>query len=200
MSQTSINAGGQRVGYAGDPADPGPKDSLSGFNADTTQMPFGYGVSVNTNTGDKYSLPTGMTNAYPVAGVLLRRANYVLQHNLAGGGSAGDLGGSGLLQYAPLNVGIKGRFLLPVEVAVSRGDRLWCRGVATGTAITSAAQGSWRGAAVGAVPLGGTVAAGASYFIDCTKQGVFRTASYTSADGTTLVAVCEVDFTNGAAI
>ena len=193
MSQTSITPGGQRVGDAGDPADAGPKDSLSGFNADAAQMPFGYGVSVNENTGDKYSLPTGMTNAYPVAGVFLRRANYQPRISLPNGQTVGDLGASGVHQYAPLNVGIKGRWLVPVEAAVTRNQRAWCRGVATG----SVTQGSWRGAAVGAVPLGGSVALGASYFIDCTKQGVFRTASYTAADGSTLVAVLEVDFTTG---
>lgn len=197
MSQTTILPGGQRVGDPGDPADAGPKDSLSGFNADAAQMPFGYGVSVNTNTGDKYSLPTGMSNAYPVAGVMLRRANYQPRITLPNGQTIGDLGPSGVHQYAPINVGIKGRFLVPVEATVARNDRAWCRGVATGTAVTTALQGSWRGAAVGAVPLGGSVALGASYFLDCTKQGVFRSASFTAADGTTLVAVLEVDFTNG---
>jgi hypothetical protein len=193
MSQTSINAGGQRVGDPGDPADAGPKDVLSGFNADSVQMPFGYGVAINTNSGDKYSLPTGMSNAYPVAGVLARRANYQPSITLQNGQVIGDLGGSGLLQYAPLNVVVKGRMLVPVEAAVTRGQRAWCRGVATG----SLSQGSWRGAAVGAVPLGGSQALGASYFIDCTRQGVFRSASYTAADGSTLVAVLECDFTTG---
>jgi hypothetical protein len=193
MSQTTINAGGNRVGDPGDEADAGPKDVLSGVNADTAQMPFGYGVSINTNAGDKYSLPTGMSNAYPVAGVFIRRANYLPAITLQNGEVIGNLGASGVLQNAPLNVGVKGRYLVPVEAAVTRGHRAWCRGVATGAQT----QGSWRGAAVGAVPLGGSVALGASYFIDCTKQGVFRSASYTAADGTTLVAVLEVDFTNG---
>lgn len=193
MSQTSINAGGNRVGDPGDPADAGPKEVLSGFNADAAQMPFGYGVAINNNTGDLYSLPTGMSNAYPVAGVFLRRANYQPRISLPNGQTVGDLGPSGVHQYAPLNVAIKGRVLVPVEAAITRGQRAWCRGVATG----SQTQGSWRGAAVGAVPLGGTVAAGASYFIDCTKQGIFRSASFTAADGSTLVAVLEVDFTNG---
>jgi hypothetical protein len=193
MSQTSINAGGQRVGDPGDPADAGPKEALSGINADDVQMPFGFGVAINTNSGDKYSLPTGMSNAYPVAGVLIRRANYQPRISLPNGQTVGDLGPSGLHQNAPLNVGIKGRFLVPVEAAVTRGQRPWCRGVATGAQT----QGSWRGAAVGSVPLGGSVALGASYFLDCTKQGIFRSASYTAADGSTLVAVLEVDFTNG---
>lgn len=193
MSQTTINAGGQAVGDPGDMADSGPRDVVSGFNADAAQMPFGYGVAINTNTGDLYGLPTGMSNAYPVEGVLLRRANYQPRITLPNGQTVGDLGASGLHQYAPLNVARKARVLVPVEAAVTRGQKAWCRGVATG----SLTQGSWRGAAVGAVPLGGTVALGASYFIDCTKQASFRTASFTAADGSTLVAVLECDFTTG---
>ncbi len=193
MSQTTINAGGQAVGDAGDPADAGPKDVLSGFNADAAQMPFGYGVAVNTNTNNLYGLPTGMTVAYPVAGVFIRRANYQPRITLPNGQTVGDLGASGVHQYAPINVGVKGRYLVPVEAAITRDQRAWCRGVATG----SLTQGSWRGAAVGAVPLGGALITGASYFIDCTRAGVFRTASFTAADGSTLVAVLEVDFTTG---
>jgi hypothetical protein len=193
MSQTTIDSGGQAVGDPGDPADAGVKDVLSGFNANDVQMPFGFGVAVNTLSGDLYGLPTGMSNAYPVAGVLLRRANYQPRISLPNGQTVGDLGASGLHQYAPINVAVKGRILVPVEAAVTRGQRAWCRGVATG----SQSQGSWRGAAVGSVPLGGSVALGASYFLDCTKQAVFRSASYTAADGSTLVAVLECDFTTG---
>ena len=142
MSQTTITPGGQRVGDPGDEADAGPKDYLSGYNADAAQMPFGYGVAVNTNTGIKYSLPTGMSNAYPVGGVICRRGNYQPAITLQNGQVIGNLGASGVLQNGPLNIGIKGRFLVPVEAAVTRDQRAWCRGVATG----SLTQGSWRGA------------------------------------------------------
>lgn len=195
MSQTTVSAGGAAIGDAGDPADAGPKDQLSGFNGEAAQIPFGYGVAVKTLANSFYGLPTGMTNAYPVGGVFLRRANYQPQITLQNGQTIGDLGASGIVQNAPMNVGIKGRFLVPVEVAVTRGQRAWCRGVATG----SVTQGSWRAADPGAVPLGGSVALGASYFIDCTRAGVFRTASFTAADGTTLVAILEADFTVGTA-
>jgi hypothetical protein len=192
MSQTVINAGGQAIGDAGDTADSGPMDVVSGFNQNTAQLPFGFGVRDGT-ARDFYVLPTGMSNAYPVGGVFLRRANYQPQITLPNGQTVGDLGASGVVQNAPLNIARKGRVLVPVEAAVTLGQRAWCRGVATGAQT----QGSWRGADVGAVPLGGSVALGASYFIDCTRAGVFRSASFTAADGSTLVAVLESDFTVG---
>lgn len=193
MSQTTINAGGQAIGDAGDPADAGHHETLSGFNGNTAQIPFGYGVAPGTLANSFYGLPTGMSNAYPVGGIFVRRANYQPQITLPNAQTVGDLGASGIVQYAPMNVGIVGRWLVPVEAAVTRNQRAWCRGVATG-ALT---QGSWRGADVGSVPLGGSITTGASYFIDCTRAGVFRTASFTAADGSTLVAVLEVDFTVG---
>lgn len=185
MSQTTISAGGQSIGVAGQVADSGDVDSLSGFNDASAQMPFGYGVRFSTNR-DGYVLATGFSNVVPVQGVNMFGHN----HQKAGaadaaGNYAGDLGASGLLENAWLSVGRKGRFLLPVEAAPSIGDRLWCRGVATG----SLTAGVWRGAAVGSAPLS------ASYHVDCTRQGVFISSSFTSVDGTTLVAVAEVDFT-----
>lgn len=193
MSQTTINAGGQSIGDAGDVADTGSNDFLSGFNGGSAQIPFGYGVAPNALANSFYALPTGMSNAYPVGGVFMRRANYQPQITLPNGQTVGDLGASGIVQNAPMNVMVRGRVLVPVEAAVTRNQRAWCRGVATG-ALT---QGSWRGADVGSVPLGGSITTGASYFIDCTRAGVFRTASFTAADGSTLVAVLECDFTVG---
>jgi hypothetical protein len=125
---------------------------------------------------------------YPVVGVNLHRPT-AGQAGAAdpNGRYDGDLGGSGLLQYADLDVLRKGPVWLPVEAAVTKGQRGWCRGIATG----SLTPGSWRGVDVGAAgPLG------ASYFVDCSKQVQFRSASVTAADGTTLVALAEVDFVN----
>lgn len=186
MSQTSVSAGGQAIGVAGQLYDSGPHDTLSGFNEDSTQMPFGYGVRFGT-ARDMYVLATGFSNVVPVQGVNLHGLNHVKAGAADSGGAyQGDLGASGLLENAGLQVLRKGRVLLPVEAAPSIGDRLWCRGVATG----SLSRGSWRGAAPGSAPLG------ASYHVDCTGQGVFISSSFTAADGSTLVAVAEVDFTN----
>jgi hypothetical protein len=186
MSQATMLAAGMAIGAPGQLYDSGPMDALSGFNEDTTQMPFGYGIRFGTGR-DRYVLATGFSTVVPIQGVNLRDMNHARAGSVDSGGAyQGDMGGSGLLQYAGLQVLRKGRVLLPVEAAPSIGDRLWCRGVATGTLT----RGSWRGAAPGAAPLS------ASYHVDCARQGVFITTSSTSVDGTTLVAVAEVDFTS----
>lgn len=187
MSQTTISAGGQARGNAGDLADSGPKEVVSGVNENTAQMPFGFGV--RDGSAEKfYKLATGFSGSVPVTGVLMRRANYQPRITLPNGQTVGDQGASGLHQYAPLNVLRRGRIIVPVESAVTLGHGAWCRGIATGAQT----EGSWLGAARGAAgPLG------ASYHVDCSKQAVFRSASFTAADGTTTVAVLEVDFTNG---
>jgi hypothetical protein len=190
MSQTVINAGGQAIGDAGDAADSNTKQVVSGFNQDAVQMPFGYGVRDGTAQGF-YKLATGFSGVAPVTGVLLRRANYQPQITLPNGQTVGDLGASGLLQNAPLNIMRSGRVLVPVEAAVANGLRAWCRGVATG----SLTAGSWLAGVLGG---SGPATVGPSYCVDTSKQAVFRSASFTAADGTTLVAVLECDFTNSA--
>lgn len=190
MSQTTVSAGGQAIGVAGQKADSGDCDVVSGFNMESSaQIPFGFGLRNATASGaDAYLLPTGFSNVIAIDGLSVFSYNHVRAGAAdAAGAFGGDLGASGLLPKASLQVARKGRFLVPVEAAVSVNDRAWCRGIGTG-AFT---PGIWRGAALNAAgPLG------ASYHIDCTRQAVFRTASYTAADGTTLVAVLEVDFTS----
>lgn len=186
MSQTTVSASGQAVGIAGQLADTSDvQDIESGFNKEASnQMPFGFGLRVQPGSnGDAYLLPTGFSNVGgDVAGVNVFGYN----HQRVGaadsaGNFAGDLGGSGLLPNASLQVLRKGRIYAPVQAAVKAGDRPFCVGIPTGTV----AAGLWAGSGYGG-----------SYHIDCTRQGVFRSSSYTAADGTTLVAVLEVDFTN----
>lgn len=187
MSQTTINAGGQAIGDAGDPADSHPNEFTSGFNEENVQMPFGYGVRYGS-ARDFYKLASGFSGVLPVQGVLVRRANYQQSITLPNGQTVGDQGGSGLVQYAPLNVLRRGRVLVPVESTVTLGQRAWCRGVATG----ALSRGSWIGAADGSAPLG------ASYHVDCSKQAVFVSGSFTAADGSTTVAILECNFVNSA--
>ncbi len=184
MSQATMLAGGMAVGFAGQIADSCEPDIVSGFNEATTQIPFGYGLRQGA-AERQYVLPTGFSTTFELVGL----AVHSYDHAPAGtadpaGAFTGDLGGSGLLQYASMDVARKGRFWVPVEQAVRIQDRAWVRGIATGTLT----PGIWNG-----TNLGG------SYHVDATRQAVFRTASFTSADGVTLIAVVEVDFTNRAA-
>jgi hypothetical protein len=186
MSQTSFSAGGAAPGFAGQLADDSEAEIVSGVNQDATQMPFGFGVRQGSSGGSDrfYSLATGFSTTFEVSGLVV----HSYDHAQAGAATSdgvfgGDLGASGLLQNAAFEVLREGRVFAPVEQAVRNGDRAWCRGIGTG-ALT---PGIWNG-----TNLGG------SYHVDCTRQAVFRSASVTAADGTTLIAVLEVDFTNRA--
>lgn len=186
MSQTTVSAGGQSIGIAGQLADTGEgQDIVSGFNKETTaQIPFGFGLRVQPGSnGDAFLLPTGFsTVAGDVAGLSVFSFNHARAGVADSGGAfAGDMGGSGLLPNAGLQVLRKGRAYVPVQANVLAGDRAFCVGIATG----SLTAGLWAGSGYGA-----------SYHIDCTRQGVFRSGTYTAADGTTKVAILEVDFTN----
>jgi len=195
MAQTTVSAGGQSIGVAGQLADSAEgRDVVSGFNKEATaQIPFGFGVRVQPGSnGDGFLLATGFSGGAPgteVAGINVFSFNHFKQGAADPlGNFAGDLGGSGLLPNAGLQVLREGRVLVPVEINVVAGDRAWCRGIATGT--TSNTAGIWSGTGYN------VAGAGSSYMIDCTRQGVFRSGTYTAADGVTKVAVLEVDFTN----
>jgi len=181
MSQTSVSAGGQSIGVAGQVSDSGDHDIDTGFNQNSAQMPFGYGVAKG-NGERAYALPSGVSGTIEIAGINVFSHNHVKAGAVdAAGNQSGDLGASGLLQNASMQLGVKGRFWVPVAFAVNKGDRPYCYVIATGT-IT---QGAWVGSNMGA-----------SYVRDCRAQGRFVTGTFTSADGTVSVAVLEADFTN----
>lgn len=180
--QTTVSAGGQPIGVAGQIADSSDvRDIVSGFSQEASnQIPFGFGV-MKGPTPDGYVLPSGASGTMEVVGLSV----FSLYHGYAGaaasdGSNSGDMGASGLLPLASLEIGRKGRYLVPVETAVRNGDRPYCRVVSTG----ALSNGAWVGSNLGG-----------SYVRDCTAQGIFRSNTYTAADGTTLVAVLEVDFT-----
>jgi len=194
MAQLTVPAGGQSIGVAGQLADSGKPDVVSGFNKEaSSQIPFGFGVRVQPGSnGDGFLLATGFSGGAPgteVAGISIFSYNHFKQGAADPlGNFAGDLGGSGLLPNAGMQILREGRAIVPVEITVVAGDRAWCRGIATGT--TSNTAGIWSGTGYN------VAGAGSSYMIDCTRQGVFRSGTYTAADGVTKVAVLEVDFTN----
>ncbi len=189
--QTSVPAGGQGVAIAGQLGDASDPSVKSGINEASTQIPFGYGLRDGTTNERGYLLATGFSGVLPIAGVALHGQNHVAAGNAdADGNFQGDLGGSGLLQNAPIDVLRRGQVWLPVENTVTKGMRGWCRGIATG----SLTPGVWAGAAVGAAGVGPF---GASYHVDASKQVKFVTGVYTAADGTTQIALAECDFVNG---
>lgn len=202
MSQTVISAGGQAIGVAGQVADSAHQDIVSGFNKEAAkQIPFGHGVRVQPGSnGDGFLLATGFSGSqglgFDVAGVNVFSFNHMrLTGPDAAGNYAGDIGSSGangpagLVANAGMQVLRRGRILVPVEADVVAGDRPWCRGIATGVTAGQFA-GTWAGTGYN------VAGAGSSYMLDVTKCGVFRSNSYTAADGTTRVAILEVDFTS----
>lgn len=186
--QTSVTAGGFAAAVAGQIAEGIDPSVKSGFNEGTSEVPFGFGLRDGTTNERGYLLPTGFSGVYPVVGVAAYGLNHVPRGVADSNGNyAGDLGGSGLIQYAQLDVLRRGSIWLPVEATVTKGQRGWCRGIGTGAQT----PGSWMGAAPGAAgPLG------ASYHVDASKQVQFRTGVYTAADGSTSVAIADCDFVN----
>lgn len=185
--QTTVPAGGMAMAIAGQLGDASDPSVKSGFNEGSVQIPFGYALRDGPTNERGFLLPTGFSGVLPIAGVNL----HGLQHAPAGvadgdGNFQGDIGGSGLLQYAPMDVLRRGQAWLPVENVVTKGMRGWARGIATGTL----GVGVWAGAAVGSQPLG------ASYHVDASKQVKFVTGVYTAADGSTQIALAECDFVN----
>jgi hypothetical protein len=188
MSQTTVSSSGQSIAVAGQLADSEDAyDIVSGFNGEATaQIPFGFGLRCDptaTPSGDRYLLPTGFsTVGGDVAGISVFDYNHMkVTGPDSAGNFAGDLGVTGLVKNAGMQVLREGRIFVPVQDTVRPGDRAFCVGIATG----GLAAGLWAGSGYGA-----------SYHIDCTRQGVFRSGTYTAADGVTKVAILEVDFTN----
>lgn len=188
MSQTTVSSSGQSIAVAGQLADSEDSyDIVSGFNGEAvSQIPFGFGLRVDPSanpSGDRFLLPTGFsTLGGDIAGINVFNFNHMkITGPDSAGTYAGDLGPTGLMPKAGMQVIREGRIFVPVQDNVRPGDRAYCVGIATG----GVAAGLWAGSGYGA-----------SYHIDCTRQGVFRTGTYTAADGVTKVAILEVDFTN----
>lgn len=187
--QSTVNAGGQSVAIAGQLGDAASADVFSGFVAASgIQVPFGYGVSFNGANERGFGLPTGFSGVVPIDGVNLFGYNHAPAGAADGDGVyQGDIGGSGLLTGSPMDVLQRGQVWLPVENNITRGQRGWCRGIATGTL----GQGVWAGVSPGQL---GPSGMGMSYHVDASKAVKFITGVYVAADGTTNIALAEVDF------
>jgi hypothetical protein len=182
MSQTSINAAGQPQGVAGQLADNAEVvDVVSFFSEESSaEIPFGVGVVAGSDE-QGCLLPSGSGD------VCVGVSVFGLSHLPANSaGTSGDLGSSGLLPNAGLQVLRKGRILAYLDKSVTSitpySDRPFLRYTADGT--TNPQVGAW----------GKETDSGKN--TDMSKCAVFVSGMFTSADGTTKCAVMEVDFTN----
>jgi hypothetical protein len=146
-------------------ADAGAHDVLSMVNNEAAaEMGFGLAVCFEGSTDDQGALaPDDVTDK--IAGILMHSHDY----------SQSDLGDTGLLPGATLNILRKGRIWVRPEEAVAPGDRLFIRAEAAGEEREGAVRMSADGADC----------------IDSTTQGVFLTSAEAGE-----LAVLEVDFTN----
>lgn len=186
--QTSINPSGQPIGVAGQVADSGDTDIMSGFSEETVnQIPFGCGVVAGT-ADDGVKLPSSSGDT-PVAVSCLDYWHMPAGLNDPSGNPSGDLGSVGIMPKGGINRGQKGRYLVPLDAGVSpvpNVSRPWLRFRTDGG--VNVQPGTW-----------GIAQDGGSNAIDCTRLGVFRSSAYTvnnPTGGSSLVAWLEVDFTS----
>ena len=161
------------IAYAGMLADGGGDHHVAAMRNDESTAALGFGQAViYADTSDPLSatLPTAESDV--VAGIVVH-SHAIAQSDLADATSTA-IAGPG--PDTIVNVLRKGRIWVTVEDNVVVGDRLWVRGVAAGDPEF----------------LGNCLPADdGTDTIDCTNQGVFRTAA-TAGN----LAVLEVDFTN----
>lgn len=182
MSQTSINKAGQPVAVAGQLSDNGEVvDLVSRINAEASAvLPFGIGAKAGTS---RNGVNKPSTTADVIEGVVV----FDFSHQP---GATGDVDQTqtppGLKPNAKFNLLRKGRIWVPLDSTVTvitpNSDRTFLRVVShvgVGTVV-----GYW------------TNVSDPGDTIDLTKVGVFVSGLQTSADGTTLIAEAEFDFTS----
>jgi len=144
----------------------GPHDVRTMINQEASaEVPFGHGVKFEGSTEDLGALlPTAETSV--IAGIVAHSHAY----------ADDELGTTGVLPGATLNVLRKGKIWVAVEDGCAPGDRLWIRAVG---AVAPEAIGQCNNAD------------DSTDMVDCTNAGVFLTTA--AAGG---LAVLDVDFTN----
>lgn len=123
-----------------------------------------FGVAVEYGLERQATLPEAQTDK--VHGIVLFSHAYSK-------GTLGELGDTGLKPNAAMSILRRGKVWVTCPTGCAIGDRLFVRAVAAGLEFLGACEN----------------AADSTDMVDCTKQGVFRTAA--SAGG---LAVLEVDF------
>lgn len=186
MSQTVINPAGQPIAVAGQIADNMPsEDVTTAFNESTVQAPFGAAMAQGSGALG-VRVPNALTDI--IVGANIWSADHQPAVTQPGGQVAGDIGGSGLLQYARIQLGRRCRFWAPLEprpiASVAVNDPLFARVIPTGNLWA----GSWSNTA------------DASYCVDLSRAGKFRSGINYLADAAvpsgTAGALAEIDFSN----
>lgn len=181
MSQTSVSASGQAIGVAGQVFDNAEvQDIVSGFSEETSlQIAFGTGVMHGTADQGVVTAATGGGS-----GIIMGVSVFGFNHFPANAaGTIGDLGTTGVLPKGGLQVMRKGRILAKVGADVTSITPYTARGFLQVSTNGNNVAGDW-------------VTATDASNVDATKQAQFVSSLFTAADGTTKVAVLEVDFTN----
>lgn len=181
--QTSILSSGQPVAVAGQISDSMKDvDIVSRFNAEaSTDMQFGIGVKPGT-ARNAVNMVSGTSDV--VEGITTFGFNH------APGSTSGDLSQSntppGVAPKGSLQIMQRGRIYVLLDSTLSsivpNVDRGFCRAVSHSGVGTNV--GGW------------TNAADSGDTIDCTKQTIFRSGVFTSADGVSKIAELEVAFVN----
>ena len=153
------------VAFAGQLATIEDADIITGFNADTSDMPFGIAVSYKASPTYNTDMTLPVTSGgAKVAGILIHSHAHERQYYLPDGTLAGDLAAGGLVPGAKLDILRRGRVWVTVVQTVAVGDRLFVAWEAD-SVITYSAAGQIGNADV------------SSNTLDCTRLGEFVTAA-----------------------
>jgi hypothetical protein len=153
------------VAFAGQLATMEDTDIITGFNEDTSDMPFGIAVSYKASPTYNTDMTLPVTSGgAKVAGILIHSHAHERQYSLPDGTLAGDLAAGGLVPGAKLDILRRGRVWVITQQAVAVGDRLFVC-FSAGTVYTAAGQ------------LGN--ADESSNTLDCTRLGQWVTAQTT---------------------
>lgn len=182
MSQTVVQPTGQPIAVAGQLSDNQEAPNIvSRFNEEASAaLQFGIGVKPGT-ARDGVKLPSATSSV--IEGINLFGFNHLP-------GASGDLDQSstppGVKSKGSLKILQGGRAYVLLDASgissiAPNVDRGYCRATTNGG---NTVIGAWNNAD------------DSGHMVDCTKQSIFRSGLFTSADGVSKIAELEVDFVN----
>ncbi len=188
MSQTSYGLSTFEAKFAGMLAQLTPATIETGISTEASaSMPFGSALVYDSvrAAGDQSCLLPSASSGQPFKGFLLHAHNYGRTWTDSTGAVHGELDATGLVPKATLNVLVKGRIVVKCETAAEVGDPVFVRYTTDGGSPAFTQAG-----AVGNVT-------GTGRTLDLTKKARFLTKVTAPAQGSYVLAVIEVDMTNG---